>query len=62
MTIVYTSRAKFTLLACYKLVLDKWGETHANIFELKVESILLKISKNPYLYRPTIFGENVRIA
>lgn len=60
--IVYTPRAQLTLIACYNFVLENWGEKYADEFIFKIESILIKISEQPYIFRSTVIGDDVRIA
>ncbi len=61
MRIVLTDNAKFTLQTIFDSIESRFSPKRADTFLLEVEKTLLKVSKNPEIFKATPLSKNVRI-
>jgi plasmid stabilization system protein ParE len=62
LTVLYTPRSKETLLSVFNFIESKFGARSANAFLTKVDKVIKTISTQPYVFKASLLGNDVRIA
>lgn len=62
LSIFYADRFNESFNYVYQFINEKFGISFANSFVVKAERKIELISKNPFIYKSSVFGENIRVA
>jgi len=61
LNVFYTTEAKETLSAVYSFIQEKFGTRSADKFVTKAEKTIALIAEQPFMFKGSPLGENVRI-
>ncbi len=61
-SVFYTPHAEETFKATYQFVSEKFGQGAALKFLTKAEKTIALIADHPFIFKPSLFDPNVRVA